>query len=82
MKADDRFSELRRGAEKSRRLLPIHALFLLITTGLSLALEIIFDPSWVVHLLILWVGPFMLIVDVVNIIYCRRALSRAGRTRS
>ncbi len=75
-------AQLERAAKKSQGLLPAHLIFLFATVCISLLVGYFFTVGWFVHVLILWSGPFILVVDLVNIVYCRAAITRARRRSS
>lgn len=72
-------AQLEKAARKSRAQLPAHLLFFLVTLVVALVLRRYFEIGRFLLFLLLWVGPFMILVDTINIVYCRWRIARLRR---
>jgi len=62
--------------------LPSHVLFFIVSLTLWGLFRYVFEVGRLLQILVLWVGPFMLILDLANIIYCRLRIARIRRNES
>ncbi|MHC4212370.1 MAG: hypothetical protein ACYSWP_03245 [Planctomycetota bacterium] len=68
--------DLEKCLRKSQKRILGHLVFTLITIIFAVGIWWFWDPRWWVYLLILWVGPFSLTGDFINIQYCKKRLGR------
>lgn len=71
--------ELKVAAEQSRRAISGHVVFYVVALVFYYALGRIWDLDWVVRVLMLFLGPFIISIDIVNILYCKLKIGRIVR---
>lgn len=66
--------DLEKNLLKSKKAVVWDIIFTAILVIVAFAVWKIWNPHWWIYLLILWAGPFTLVGDLINILYCKRKL--------
>jgi hypothetical protein len=66
--------ELEKCLLRSQKAMTAHIITLIATALVALVIKVIWNPQWWIYVLVLWVGPYGLIGDVINIWHCKKKL--------
>jgi cytochrome c-type biogenesis protein CcmH/NrfF len=66
--------ELEKCLLRSQKAVTAHVITLIVTLLIALGIKLAWDPRWWIYVLILWVGPYGLVGDGINIWYCKKKL--------
>ena len=81
-KQEREIKELRKYLRQSQAAMPAVLLFGAMVFGVLFVIDLFLSVRWWVYALFLWVVPFGLIGDGVNILYIRRKLARLQALQS